>query len=281
MCNYTLSDLVDKNLVPYFSAKEMMWDCDVCGAPLIYNKALTTLKCSNAKCYGQIAAKAAAMASDLGYKGLGYSTMLKLAKTFKPNDHLDLFSKKFISKYNTNSLMISKFIQYTQVPQIIDFYKIFKYLYLSNIQEDWSKIVGTCKSIEEVLHTNFPDKYSNLEVKLMKYHILKLYKIMYLFSPIYKESNNILELMITGSINNFSSKNEFINSLNTRYHKLCYFKQVGKKKSANMCICDTIDSNGNPISSHEKFLIAKESGIPIVTSKTLIKILEVKLNDTM
>lgn len=73
--------------------------------------------------------------------------------------------------------------------------------------------------------------------------------------------------MITGGIENFNNKNDFINYLNNEFREQFNFKQVGVKKSSDICICDSIFSNSR------KYKLAKVSGIPITISTKLINLL--------
>ena len=283
--DYTIDMLVEANILPYYAAEELPWDCEVCGNPIVYNEALTVAKCINPNCKGRMAAYAAAIAADLGYKYIGYNTLLKTFEKYDLKTYLDVFSKEFLNNIPAGTDRVVDLLKkYTATPVLRPFYVLFKYLFVPGMQSEWEDVVGTAHKIEDVSLENLPARYSNLTRKALKLKLPLLHKIEYLFKFVYRRSQSVIEIMITGPVESFPNKEAFITYLNREFGDYHTFKQVGKKKSSHICICDSYGADGRPFSSTPKYRTACECNIPILFSKEFIAILknekEIDANDT-
>lgn len=266
---YTMSDLVNMGRVPYDLAVHLLWDCPLvsCRYPILYNENLTSAKCSNPFCPGHLAQRANAVFKALNYKGLGEVFAQDLIIQYHLKHHLDIFNKDFVEALPNSNDKNTLFKNYVKTPVSIDFYKIFTFLYIPHIQEQWYSIVGNATTLEQVYNRNKPDNLTKVQWVIIQNNLKKLNQILYLFNIRYQRAISTLEIMITGGVENFNNKDEFINYLNVNFGDKFNFKQVGVKKSSHICICDSISSNSR------KYKVAKMSGIPVTTSDNLINLL--------
>lgn len=171
-----MSDLVNMGKVPYDLALHLLWDCSLvsCHYPIIYNENLTFAKCSNPFCPGHLAQRANAIFKTLNYKGLGNVFAQNLIIQYSLKHHLDIFSKEFVEALHNDSDKNVLFKTYIKTPVNIDFYKIFTFLYIPNIQEQWYSIVGTATTIEQIYNRKKPDNISNIQWIVIQDNLKKI-----------------------------------------------------------------------------------------------------------
>ena len=82
-------------------------------------------------------------------------------------------------------------------------------------------------------------------------------------------SSRIMRVMGTGSFHGFSNRDEFFNKVNAAYGNMIQVIQTGKRKTGVSYLIKEHDAV-----DHSKSQIAREEGIPIVTPKEFVDILD-------
>ena len=228
--------------------------CPYCGGKMInlcneFGK-ITNRRCENyTTCPGHNAAKAEDMFKILGVQGIGYKTCLDYLRSNGYKSHLDCLPLS-----TENELYL---------------YDIFRLLCIDGLDKQWKKECETVNvyTLEDV---------NKLSPKLQVYvnnnmdTINKILEYIKIKVPSKKFSDTFNNIMITGPVNGFVNKNDFINYCNDKYGE--YIKTIHQENKRKTNVDYLIKEPQT--APRAKVEVAKSAGIPIVSSEEYLKILE-------
>lgn len=259
----------EDNIIPIWLKDSLQSKCPYCGHEMLnyYNDdcRCTNRKCSNDYCYGFVAARADFARELLNIKGIGFETCLKDAILSDAKSPFDLFRVWNIRPEVT----------------LAQFLRIHCF---EGIDSEWDRIIQTLGiyTLDE-LFDRYDGKWLPLLVanKETLYHNLSFVNLkgrpdsVIAYKPIYT-----FTIMITGTPNNFASKEHFINTINEICRgKIVVIHQKTKRQSG---VDFLIREPGS--TTRGKVDAALKGGIPIVTSDEFImfltnKMLEINKNE--
>lgn len=232
-----LKTVIENELISQAILDCIPHECE-CGAPIEFTDSLRQVYCSNDKCTYKIAARLEAMAKAMKADGFGESTCIEVCRQFKlvspyqvfllegallqgiEPENVSAFAKKVqsICDRGKRKVELWEVVKLAGIPSIETIaYKIFDgYDTLTDAFNDIEK--GQVPFIAEKLGLK------NAETGVMAvnvYNTLIKYKDELLFGEkqfeIYKPTGVILYIAITGGVNGFRNKGEFVQYLNNRY----------------------------------------------------------------
>ena len=233
----TLQEVIDNELI----SKDVL-DCIphtcTCGAPIEFTDSLRQIYCSNPRCFYKIASRLEAMAKTMKADGWGESTCVTVCQEFKlvspyqvflleekVKENPDIssvaaFPKKIASicDMNKRHVQLWEVVRLAGIPSIETIaYKIFNgYNNLTEAFNDIEK--GQVPFIAERLGLKNADG-SVMAVNV--YNTLMSYKNELLFGEtqfdIYKPTGQTLYMAITGGVDGFRNKSEFVQYVKNRY----------------------------------------------------------------
>lgn len=244
--------------LPQWLQSSLSHTCKYCGSEMLdyYNDAgrCTNRKCSNDECPGFLAAKADTMRTILGLKGVGFATCLNTITAYKLKSHLDL-----LPLWNVRpTVTVDIFLRIHCIP---------------GVDTEWEKIVKTndIYTLDE-LYSSYNGKNRSL---LDKYKD-ELYAHANYVNFVQRPANSsrkkdalVITIMITGTPNGYSTKEDFVNTLNAALGG--YIIIVHQKTKRQTGVDALIREPGS--TTRGKVEAAIKGGIPIMTSKQFIDFL--------
>lgn len=232
----TLQQVIDNDLLSEEVLNCIPRTCS-CGAPIEFTDSIRQIYCSNPKCYYKIAARLEAMAKTMKADGWGESTCITVCQEFKlispyqvfllekvvangGQSSVSAFPKKVASICDPlkRKVELWEVVRLAGIPSIETIaYKIFNgYDSLSEAFNDIES--GQVPFIAEKLGLKNADG-SVMAVNV--YNTLLQYKQELLFGEtqfdIYKPTGTTLYMAITGGVNGFRNKSEFVDYIKARY----------------------------------------------------------------
>lgn len=244
---------VDNTNIPEWLRSNMQWLCK-CGYEIVDDgpvgadgvMKLTQRWCSNPNCPYHMAEKVVMLARRFGIDGIGPATAREMIRIYKFKSHLDALRFWFAEK-----------------PSVY-LYEVAEMAYIYGTDSKWKEWLGGYTSIDEyVRKVRFPEE----EVLMNREYIEQCCA----YFNVKGEALNsiVLKVMITGSIDGFSSRQEFLSAVNNHYKD--HFRIEDNKKTVR----DTICLIREPYTAdHSKSDIAIRNGIPILNSKEFIAMLD-------
>lgn len=233
----SLKEVVDNELLSQ-EVLECIPETCVCGAPIEFTDSLRQIYCSNPKCFYKIAARLEAMGKAMKADGWGESTCVTVCQEFKFVTPYQVFLLKdlieeqgitssvaaFEKKVNSicdpakRKVELWQVVKLAGIPSIETIaYKIFNGY--DNLDQAFKDIeAGQVAFIAEKLGLKNADG-SVMAVNV--YNTLMQYKDELLFGEtqfeIYKPTGQTLYIAITGGVDGFKNKSEFISYIKSRY----------------------------------------------------------------
>lgn len=231
--------------IPYWLAENLPSKCE-CGFPIANNEQLTKRWCLNPICPYHMAARVEKMCKQLNVTGMGEKTALSLVKSNKVSFHFDLIPKIFATPPT---------ILLEDLPAIVQ---------VEGVEKQLVPYLKGKDDLEEAM-SSFP---SNLEgTKFYLRRAVQYFNIKHM--P--KRSNVIMNIMITGEIHGFPSRQSFVKYLNDEFGDIAQVHDCGVRKTGVTFLVKEEDA-----AVHNKTRIAQERNIPIVTPSTLIGLFRAK-----
>lgn len=285
------SEVVVNSLISDEVLKYIPSECESCGTEIEFTDSLKQIYCPNRFCKDKIASRLEYMAKQMKADGWGQSTCRDVCRIFKLKspyqvfllenvkcNDIPAFDKKIASicDRNKRKVRLWEVVKLAGIPSIENIaYKIFGgYKTLKEAYDD----------IEKYQVMFIADKLGlrNAETSVMAvkiYNTLLEYKNELLFGEtqfdVYTPEGDELQIAITGGVNGFPNKSEFVNYIDRRY--------VGK---VNAMLMNSVTSkthvlvaDGDLYSNKYKTackLIEKGHGIKIMTSQELMAWLDEK-----
>ena len=234
--------------IPVWLLPHLPTTCD-CGGVFINNEALTERYCSNGYCPHHMAMKLDSCLKYLGVKGVGPATCLETVEDYNLHYHLDGL------KY---------FISYKPKLELWEVGKL-------------AMVKGYDKELKDPCHgfSSFKEAASSPDAPLWFIRISPLLGLAEPYFEIKKPRvGRIINVMMTGSIHGFDTRDQFIAWLNEKYGDYFVFYNVGKRKS-NVHFLIAEPEAG----FHSKMQLAQDNGISIVSSAQLVATIEQFIKD--
>lgn len=230
-------------LFPY-----MKKECPACGAPLVDDGPgiqLTQRWCPNAYCPRHMALKIVNIANYLGVPGYGPATAEDMVRLNNLKSHLQ------------------------SVPLLMQGERPHVYVWEVGIM---AQIYGISNTWKELLlgYKSFEDYFARAQfiqpwMAQNKDYLLYAESFFDLKEPL---SKKVIRIMISGSINGFSNKHDFVPWLNDRVGQHVQIMEVGKRKTG----VDFLVKEPSSV-DHAKTGVALEAGIPIVSSQEFLQVI--------
>lgn len=206
--------------------------CD-CGYPIIDNELLTQRYCSNPNCYKHMGARIDVLAKKMSMKGIGPAAGEEMARN---------------TKYLTPVPYIIKgkpIKSLSEIAELCDFY---------GVSKQWSEILRGINSPEGLRGTEYEWCIPGLEEAMEYFTVRETMK-----------SELTLYVWITGSIDNYSNRDEFIADLNLVFEPIITI--VNNRSTIAGTSALIKESYTGSSSKTEK---AIKNGIPILTSEEFL-----------
>lgn len=230
--------------------------CCYCGSEMehFYNgNRCTNRRCSNQNCYSYFAYRADFIAGLTNVKGVGPATFLSRQQDLNCKTPLELYAA-VCGKPNVN---LHTFLRMCCIPGIDgEWEKICVNLDVDNLDDLYNKYDGKWREVLEDRKEEIYYNYNFVTIVDLNAHIPK------------RTNSKVFTIMITGTPNGFSSKEEFIDSINAA--AAGYVKVIHQKTARQSGVHFLIREPGS--TTRGKVTAAEKGGIPIVTSKDFINI---------
>lgn len=232
----SLAEVIENELVSADVLEYIPKTCE-CGAPIEFTESLRQIYCSNPRCTYKIAARLEAMAKAMKADGWGESTCVQVCKEFKLISPYQVFLlPNAIAGGATSSVSaFEKKVNSICNPELrrVELWEVVKLAGIPSIATIAYKIFNGYNSIAEAFvdieNGQVPFIANKLGLKRSEttvmavsvYNTLMEYKDELLFGEkqfeIYKPTGETLYMAITGGVNGFRNKSEFISYINTKY----------------------------------------------------------------
>lgn len=235
--------------------------CPYCGANICDsgpfdnygNMTYTQRFCINPKCPGHMSHKIDILAKRFNIKNFGPETALSLCRLNHYDNHLEALKFWFPEEK-----------PYVHLWEVADMAMLYGY------SGSWRDMLLGCKDFEEFFatKTNLPPVIS-----ANKDYLIYCQSFFRIKPPL---SVNVINVMMTGSINGYSNRAQFIAAINETFGKYVQVIDVGKRvRGVSFLIKEegTVD--------HSKSALAMSSGIPIVTPITFLQYVANKVKEVI
>ena len=215
--------------------------CPYCEGYFLDNDEFTLRKCSNAYCPGHLAHKMDKLLKSLGVKDFGPATALDYITQFHLTSHLQILKFFFPNKPS------------------IPLYKVGEYAMIHGIDKAWQTLVSGFSNMAEFTKSSRCPANLRANAEYLNY-------VESFFNVEEPLEGQIINVMLSGSIDGYNNRRAFIGDLNQKYGHHVQLIDVGKRKTnVDYLIKEpwTVD--------HEKSNLAAQSGIPILSSKELVE----------
>lgn len=282
-----VNELISEEILDYIPET-----CSECGSPIEFTDTLKQIYCPNSKCPCKIAARLESMAKAMKADGWGESTCLSVVKHFKMISPYQIFLLD--GKTGVTCPEVSAFDK--KIKSICDkdkrklkLWEVVRIGGIPDIETTAFKIFDGFKTMEEAYEQlekhQVPFIAERLGLKnadssvmaVSIFNTLMQYKEELLFAQtkfeLYAPEGEKLVFVITGGVNGFKNKSEFIQYVNDRYAGKVDATLLNSV-SANV---DYLISDGDRESNKFKAasrIIAKGGKIKIVSSDNILDILD-------
>ena len=240
----------DDYQLPQWVRDNIMMKCKYCGADIASNHdtgVLTERWCTNPYCPGHMSYKMDYIGKYYDVKGFGPKLALEWIQNHNAKSHLEILPQWFPNEKPTEALArivdlcCIKEFGMTQGEPVLNKYASFEEFFAS----DESKFFPVLIQAHDFLCDS--QKYFNVKRPLL---------------------GKVVNIMITGSVEGFTNREDYVDYLNEKFGDKIHVIQVGRRKSN---VAALIQDPGAV--SHSKTKVAKEAGIPILTSRQFIEVL--------
>ncbi len=255
-----------------------------CGHDLVLTDNLVQLYCPNPTCYLKVASRLEAMAKMMGADGWGESTCKIVCDQLNLKSPIDIYDPDIQYEYPEGVSAWDKKLDniYKGLYKEWELYEVVQLLNLEGIATIANKLFRGYKSIEEAYEDFDTGKAILIAERLgigkgdesvmavnVYYTLMQardeLLKAEKLFK-IKKACDKQLKIAITGGVNGFKSKSQFIEELNRIGDgKVSFFLNGTVTQDTNFLICDAGESGST------KFRKAKDYGIPIMDATSMVE----------
>lgn len=246
----TTQQLIDDGTIPEELADLVVRNCKFDGFPIIRNLALTSAHCIHPDCRGHMQFRGEELLKYLGIKGIGPATCLSCIKSKGLANHFQLIP-----------------VIFKDAKPRLHLWEIAKFCYIPGVSNGWEDMLSGYTTFTEYFASGHVPDF----VQPFKYRLLNAEKFFDVKPPL---SSRKLDVMITGSINGYGNRDQFISDCNAVVGSLVRVKKCGKKQSANYLICeyktDLIKSLEAGLSGTGKAEAAWRGGAKIVTSEEFL-----------
>lgn len=280
-----MNELIDEEVLLYIPET-----CPECGGEIEFTDTLKQIYCSNSRCPSKIAARLESMAKAMKADGWGESTCLAVVNNFGMKspyqvfllegqtqcEGVSAFNKKVASICDSSKrrLKLWEVVRLGGIPDIeTTAFKIF---------DGFDTIDEAYEKIEELQVPFIADRLGlknadNSVMAVSIFNTLMEYKSELQFAEtqfdIYSPKGEKLVFVITGGVNGFRNKSEFIQYINSRYSgKIDAVLLNSVSSSVDYLIADG-DRESNKYKAASK-IIAKGGKIQIVSSEDILDILD-------
>lgn len=255
---YSVKPTALNNDIPQWLKPHMKLYCE-CGNPIVDDgpvdyrgvMKLTQRKCADPLCPYHMAEKMNLLAKRLDIKGIGSATCLDIIKQYNIKNHLEVLKMWFTEKLK------------------VDLYEVGEMSYIYGIDSKWKELLAGYTSFEEF----FENAYNIPEIVLNNKELL-IHNQKYFNIKNKPMTRSVIRVMITGSIKGFSSRGEFLDTLNKHYEGKFRIEDNKKTVRGTLCLIKEPESV-----DYTKSDIAIKNGIPIVSSADFMKLLEEVVED--
>lgn len=239
--------------------------CD-CGSELVFTDNLVNLACPNRYCYNKIGARLESMCKILGIDGWGNASCVQVAKEFKLKSPAQLYIlaqrdvecksisgfqkklKEFKDVIDEKELLLWEYVQAMSIPgvdsnahSIFGDYSDIKTAYIDIINGGVpfiaDKLGITIKNDASVLAVNTYNTLFNYQNEL---------ETLVICFTIKETVGKDIYICITGGVEGYTNKSEFINSLKYSFaDKLNIIQQKSVTSDTNILVCDAGDSDSS------------------------------------
>lgn len=236
--------------LPDWVRENMMMECPFCQGLIVDNSptgATTARWCGNKKCPGHMANKADRLAKKFGIKGFGVKTALSQIMSEHMDSHIEFMSKWFGDKkplVRLSDVAVMAYIEgygETQALQELNSYGSF-YEYFTMCPNPNILLLNHREELERI------EQYFSIQPPVSEKKML---------------------VMATGSFKDYSSRDEFFRLINLAYGAYVNVIQTGKRKTGISFLIKEPDAP-----DRSKVATARECGIPIVTPREFVAILQ-------
>ena len=239
--------------IPQWARENMKMVCDYCGSYILDNgdeskdHVITARKCANPNCVRHMAYRVEHLAKYYNVNGICPATAMTIIKERGFKSHLDIIPLWFPNGKPTERL--GTIAELT----CIEGYGSIKATRDLNCYASFDEYFSNCKNIEPVLWYN-RDKLANA--------------ITY-FNVANPLSKNKIYVMMTGSFNGYENRDDFLTDVNDAFGEIVQVIDVKKRKNNVHYLIREKNAR-----DRSKTATAKEMGIPIVTPKEFVDILD-------
>jgi len=213
--------------------------CPYCGHPLINNQLLTDRYCSNPSCPEHLAQKVVALAKYFNIPNIGAATARELVRVYKLSFHTQIIPYWF------------------KEPPTMQLHEIGEICMIKGCQKKWREYCDGHDTMLQVLQ----DPRTPAAIK--KQGVLLVYtEGLCNVKP--RLQGKRLNVMLSGSFDNYKSRADFITDMNNKYGDVVQLVDIGKRKTDVAFLVKEEHAT-----DHEKSAIALASGIPIITPSCL------------
>lgn len=279
---YTL----DPRLVKLLMSKDT---CE-CGSDLMINEEKTIILCSNAECPFKVSKRLQQMCKDLLIMGIGETLAQKIVEHLGLSSPIQLLAyvpeedgvladsisiercNDFYNQIKSKEYQLWEYLRSANIPSVRDnSVKIMKGV--ESFTELYEQLdVGGIGFIEDQLGLNRKEENSIMATQiyegLMNEKPYLLHVEPYLNVP---DKTDEITVVISKGINNYPSKEAFINMINARYKGLVYVNYIKTMSSnVNVLIWEGVGEYTSKVQKAEKL------GVPIMTSMEFIDYIDSK-----
>jgi len=220
-------------LIPDWLSPHIASTCE-CGHLIIDNATLTQRYCSNPICPKHMEQRIVKLAKDLNVKNVGAA-----------------YARNAIRTYNIYSPAMCIPMWFKEKPQRY-LWEIGVLANLTGIDREWQELACDCSTFDEVV--------AKPKGQFLLPHLSYLKHFASFFEVKRPLASKCVNVMLTGSIDGFSNRQEFLRLLNEKYGNIVRTVDVGKRKSNVAYLIKEAHT-----SDHSKTALAQRAGIPIVT----------------
>jgi hypothetical protein len=208
------------------------------------NGNLTMRRCPSPYCPGHMAQRMVKLAKYLGVKNIGPATALHYIRQFDLKSHVQLVPLLFKEK-----------------PELY-LWEIGELAMLTGMDKRWREICVDFNSMEEFASS----AQATVEVAPNKVYLMFV-ESFFKVRPALRGVR--LNVMLSGSLDGYRSKPDFVRYINETYGKYVQLVDIGKRKSD----CHALIREKHT-TDHEKTKLAQSAGIPILSPNELIEKIE-------
>ena len=233
----TLKEVIDNELLSEDVLRYIPHTCS-CGAEVEFTDSLRQIYCSNPRCFFKIAARLEAMAKHMKADGWGESTCVTVCQEFKLKSPYQVFLlEKYINDGGSSGVpAFEKKVKSICDPskRRVELWEVVKLAGIPSIETIAYKIFNGYDSLKDAFvdieNRQVPFIAEKLGLKNIDgsvmavnvYNTLMQYKEELLFGEtqftIYKPTGQTMYIAITGGVNGFRNKSEFVNYIKARYN---------------------------------------------------------------